>query len=150
MGKRAWVLALALAFALGPSTVLDGKPPKEKGTPPGLAKKGGLPPGQAKKATLPPGLAKKYGAKRPETVYVAFDHRYEDRAWFLVDGNWVLRSGFDADVRTEVKASFGLPPLPAPPPVPLPKVGVALQQATQARGLGYATCHSGGWGNAVG
>jgi hypothetical protein len=32
-----------------------------KGTPPGLAKKGGTPPGQAKKAGTPPGQAKKAG-----------------------------------------------------------------------------------------
>lgn len=32
---------------------------KDKGTPPGLAKKGGVPPGLAKKGGLPPGLAKR-------------------------------------------------------------------------------------------
>ena len=125
MHKRAPFLALALACALSPF-LLDAKPPKEKTTPPGLEKKGGLPPGQAKKATLPPGLAKKYGAKRPETVYIAFDRRYEDRAWYLVGGEWVLRSGFEPAVRVEVKAAFDLPPLPSPPPVPLPNVGVKL------------------------
>lgn len=124
MRTIASLLALALVFA--PVSVLADKPPKDKGTPPGLAKKGGVPPGQAKKAALPPGLAKKYGAKPPETVYIAFDRRYEDRAYFLVGKEWVLRSGFEPSVRVEVKASLDLPPLPAPPPVPLPKVGVDL------------------------
>jgi hypothetical protein len=126
MRRRISLAFLSLAALFLSAGLAGASPPGEKGTPPGLAKKGGAPPGQAKKAVLPPGLAKKYGPKRAGTVYVAFDRRHDDRAWFLVDGSWVLRSGFEADVRAEVKASLGLPPLPVPPPVPLPKVGVDL------------------------
>lgn len=126
MRERTLPLALALAGVLAPAAFLHAGPPKEKGPPPGHAKAGGVPPGQAKKATLPPGLAKQLGAKRPETVYVALDRRYEDRAWFLLGGAWVLKSGFEPSVRVEVKAALDLPPLPAPPPVPLPDVGVKL------------------------
>lgn len=126
MRSRLPLLALAIALVLLPAPLDGSKPPKDKGTPPGLEKKGGVPPGQAKKAALPPGLAKKCGPKRPAEVYVAFDRRHEDRAWFLLDGTWVLKSAFEPSVRSEVKASLALPPLPAPPPVPLPKVGVEL------------------------
>lgn len=125
MRRRAVLLALALAFLA--ASPLDAKPPKEKGVPPGLAKKGGVPPGQAKRGTLPPGLAKKYGAVRPAKVYVAFDPRYDDRAWFLIGNEWVERTGFETSIRAEVRASLTLPPPPAPPPIPLPKVGVELR-----------------------
>jgi hypothetical protein len=74
---------------------------------------------------LPPGLAKKYGATVPTRVYVAVDPRRDDRAWFLIDGRWVLRQGFDPTVRVEVRNAWALPPVP--PPVPLPSVGVAFR-----------------------
>ena len=125
MRKRTALVALVLAALF--ASPLGAKPPKEKGVPPGLAKKGGVPPGLAKKGGLPPGLAKKYGANAPAQVYVAFDPRRDDRAWFLVDGRWVERTGFDASIRAEVRASLTLPPPPAPPPVPLPKLGVDLR-----------------------
>lgn len=121
-------------FLLVLPVVAAGDPPGDKGTPPGLAKKGGVPPGLAKKGGvppglakkggLPPGLAKKFGAYRPERAYVAFDPRYEDRAWFLIDGQWILKRRFNAAVRAEVRDSLLLPP--APPPVPLPAVRVEL------------------------
>ena len=132
MRTRALVAAAALSALALATVVADAKPPKDKkaksarsassdpsgkdGTPPGLAKKGGL----------PPGLAKKLGPTRPEKVYVAFDRRYDDRAWFLIEGEWILKSGFEPSVRAEVTASLALPPLPAPPPVPLPRIGVDL------------------------
>jgi len=96
----------------------------EKGVPPGLAKKGGLPPGLAKKGGLPPGLARKYGARLPERPYVAVDPRYQDRAWFLIEGRWELRKGFDLSLQAEVRDVLRLPMVP--PPVPLPRVGVDL------------------------
>ena len=65
------------------------------------AKSGGVPPGLAKKGGVPPGLAKQFGATVPEKAYVAIDPRYDDRAWFLIDGSWVLRQGFDPNVRVE-------------------------------------------------
>lgn len=87
----------------------------------------GQPPGHAAKhGGLPPGLAKKFGPSVPARCYVAVDPRYDDRAWFLIDGRWVLRQGFDPDVRLEVRHVMGLPGLPAPPPVPLPKLQVGL------------------------
>lgn len=81
-----------------------------KGVPPGLAKKGGV----------PPGIAKKFGASKPERPYVAFDPRYDDRAWFLIEGRWVLKRNFDSALRMEVRQSMLLPPVP--PPIPLPKI----------------------------
>ena len=83
-----------------------------------------VPPGLAKKGGLPPGLAKKFGRRVPERPYVAIDPRYTDRAWFLIDGQWQLRKGFTASVQAEVSDALRLPI--APPPVPLPHVGVDL------------------------
>ena len=113
------IVALAL---IGPAPALADKPDK---VPPGHAKKPAVPPGLAKKGGLPPGLAKKYGAAPPARVYVAFDPARDDRAWFLVDGRWVLRQGFDAPVRIEVRDARLLPPVP--PPVPLPSLSVAFR-----------------------
>ena len=96
----------------------------DHGVPPGLAKKGGVPPGLAKKGGLPPGLARKYGSRIPERPYVAVDPRYQDRAWFLIDGRWELRRGFDASLQVEIRDVLRLPA--APPPIPLPRVGVDL------------------------
>jgi hypothetical protein len=87
----------------------------------------GAAPGAAKKNGLPPGLAKRFGPAVPTQAYVAIDPRYDDRAWFLIDGRWVLQQGFDQDVRVEVRSLMTLPPIPGPPPVPLPKVDVELR-----------------------
>ncbi len=128
---RPFTLALAALLAASTALVAD-PPPKDKGVPPGQAKKGGVPPGQAKKGGvppglakkggLPPGLAKKFGSKPPAKAYVAFDPRHEDRAWFLIDSKWVLKEHFDSTLRAEVRDSLLLPPVP--PPVPLPKVEI--------------------------
>ena len=83
-----------------------------------------VPPGLAKKGGLPPGLAKKFGPRVPEHPYIAIDPRYRDRAWFLIDGRWQLRRGFTASVQAEIGDALRLPL--APPPVPLPHVGVDL------------------------
>ncbi|MBS1784847.1 MAG: hypothetical protein JST24_05420 [Acidobacteria bacterium] len=83
-----------------------------------------VPPGLAKKGGLPPGLAKKFGRRVPERPYIAIDPRYQDRAWFLIDGHWELRKGFTASLQAEVRDALRLPL--APPPVPLPHVGVDL------------------------
>jgi hypothetical protein len=96
--------------------------------PPGHARGGdGVPPGLAKKGGLPPGLAKKFGARVPERPYIAVDPRYTDRAWFLIDGRWELRKGFSVGVQAEVRDVLRMPA--APPPVPLPRVGVDLHVA---------------------
>ncbi len=89
-------------------------PGHERGGPPGLARSG----------RLPPGLAKKFGRRAPERAYVAFDPRYDDRAWFLIDGRWVLQRNFDPGLRSEVHVARGYESVP--PPVPLPRVGVSL------------------------
>ncbi len=93
--------------------------------PPGLAKKGGVPPGLAKKGGIPPGLAKKFGSRLPERPWVAIDPRRTDRAWFLIDGTWQLRTGFNADLRVEIRDTLRLPT--ALPPVPLPRLGFDLR-----------------------
>jgi hypothetical protein len=117
---------MTLAVLLFSFPVLSfGDPPGGKGTPPGLAKKGGVPPGLAKKGGLPPGLAKKFGAHRPEKAYVAFDPLHQDRAWFLINGRWVMKKRFNASLRAEVRDALQLPPVP--PPLPLPSVRVELR-----------------------
>ncbi len=132
MRRTALLVAATFSVAALAAPVLEAKPPKEKGAKSagartgGPARKNGTPPGLAKKGGLPPGLAKKLGATPPEKVYVAFDRRYDDRAWFLVGDEWILKSGFEPSVRAEVKASLALPPLPAPPPIPLPRIGAEL------------------------
>lgn len=116
------LLPLLLAFA---GTAFADKPQTTDGVPPGLAKKGGVPPGLAKKGGMPPGLAKKFGAKVPTQAYVAFDPVRDDRAWFLIDGRWVLKQKFDSAVRVEVRSVMALPPVP--PPVPLPALDIAFR-----------------------
>lgn len=115
---------LIAVFALGVVGGVRADKPKKKDTPPGLAKKGGVPPGLAKKGGLPPGLAKKYGVV-PERPYIALHPEYDDRAWFLIDGRWVLKGDFDKALRTEVREIRTR--APAPPPVPLPLVDVDLR-----------------------
>ena len=115
------VVVLALGVAAG---ALADKP-KKKDTPPGLEKKGGVPPGLAKKGGLPPGLAKKFGGQVPEKAYIAIDPGRDDRAWFLIDGRWVLEVGLEGSLRAEVKEIRSRPP--APPPVPLPLVDIDLR-----------------------
>jgi len=88
---------------------------------------GGVPPGLAKKGGVPPGLAKKFGATVPARAYIAVDPKYDDRAWFLIDGRWVLQQGFDSQLRVEVRSLFTLPPIPEPPPIPLPSAAVSFR-----------------------
>jgi hypothetical protein len=93
--------------------------------PPVEAKQTGVPPGLAKKGGVPPGLAKRFGPSLPARAYIAIDPRHDDRAWFLINDRWVLKQGFDTDLRAEVRSLMALPELPGPPPVPLPspKIG---------------------------
>ena len=76
---------------------------------------------------VPPGLAKKFGATVPARAYIAVDPKYDDRAWFLIDGRWVLQQGFDSQLRVEVRSLFTLPPIPEPPPIPLPSAAVSFR-----------------------
>lgn len=92
--------------------------------PPGLAKKGGIPPGLAKKGGIPPGLAKKFGPMLPERPCIAIDPRRTDQAWFLIEGKWQLKKGFDASLRLEIRNALQLPS--APPPIPLPRLSTDL------------------------
>ncbi len=96
-----------------------------KGLPPGLAKKesGDLPPGLAKKGGLPPGLAKKYG-RLPERPCIAVDPRRGDPAVFPGGGRRGLRKWLTGSLPVELGDLLRMPS--APPPVPLPKVGVDL------------------------
>jgi len=121
---RYGLLILAMLLML-PTTGLADKPARNDGVTPGQVKKGGVPPGLAKKGGLPPGLARKFGPAPPARAYVAFDPRYDDRAWFLIDSRWVLRQDFDPGLRIEVRGAMALPSIA--PPVPLPAVGVALR-----------------------
>jgi hypothetical protein len=73
---------------------------------------------------MPPGLAKKFGRVAPARPYIAVDPRYRDRAWFLIDGRWQLRQGLNLGIQAEIQDVLRMPL--APPPVPLPKVGVDL------------------------
>lgn len=122
MRRRSAIIAL---LALAPVLAVADKPAKNNGTPPGLARQGGAPPGLAKKGGLPPGLAKKFGPAPPARAYVAFDPARDDRAWFLIDGAWVLERNFDASLRVEVRGAMALPAVP--PPVPLPRLDVAFR-----------------------
>ena len=116
---------LLVPFLVSPINAVADKPPKNDGAPPGLVKKGGVPPGLAKKGGLPPGLAKKFGAAPPTRAYVALDPARDDRAWFLIDGRWVLKQQFDSALRVEVRGAMALEPVP--PPVPLPALGIAFR-----------------------
>ena len=121
---RPVVATLTVTLALAVAGVALADKPDQKKTPTGLAKKGGVPPGLAKKGGLPPGLAKKFGERLPEKAYIAVDPRPEDRAWFLIEGRWVLKDGFSGSLRVEV-GEVRLRTA-APPPVSLPDVGVDL------------------------
>jgi hypothetical protein len=113
-----------LAADHGKPKAHPAKPAAVRQTPPGH---GGVPPGLAKKGGMPPGLAKRLGRPLTQRVYVAFDPRREDRAWFLVDDRWVEQTGFDASLRLEVRDSLRLPAIPLPPvPPPLARLHVVL------------------------
>jgi len=123
------LLFLALGAFAGGSTVAgqgNGHPGKK--TPPGLAKKGHVPPGLAKKrGCLPPGLAKKAGARSRCNLYMAVDPRHDDRAWFLIEGRWILRE-LDDLARGDLKAQLALHvESPPRPDTPLPNVSVDLR-----------------------
>ncbi|MBI2215003.1 MAG: hypothetical protein HYU52_15250 [Acidobacteria bacterium] len=110
-------MAVVLAFLLVAPAAYAGGP--RKGTPPGHAMKHN-PPGLAKKGGLPPGIAKQFGVRPPAVVYVAIDPRYHDRAWFLIDGRWTLRTGFDSSLRIEIRDALRLPAVPPPIPAARP------------------------------
>ena len=116
---------LVVALALGVCSIALGQAPPAKPVPPGQAKKEGPPPGLAKKGPLPPGLAKKFGPERPEEIWIAFHPTRDDGAWFLIDYEWTLMTGFSASVRAEVKEARKQPA--SVPPIPPPNVGVALR-----------------------
>ena len=116
---------LVAALALGVSGIALAQKPEEKPVPPGQAKKEGAPPGLAKKGGLPPGLAKKFGPELPEEIWIAFHPTRDDGAWFLIDYEWTLMTGFSASVRAEVREARKRPT--SVPPIPPPNVGVALR-----------------------
>jgi hypothetical protein len=115
---------LVAALALGVSSVVLAQKPEEKPSPPGQAKKEGTPPGLAKKGGLPPGLAKRFGAEVPDEAWIAFHPTRDDGAWFLIDYEWTLVTGFSPSVRAEVREARKRPS--KTPPIPPPHVGVEL------------------------
>ena len=115
---------IVAVLALGVAGIALGDPPQDEPVPPGLAKKGGVPPGLAKKGGLPPGLAKRFGEDVPEKAWIAFHPSRDDGAWFLMDGQWTLMTGFSAEVKAEVREARKRPA--AVPPVPPPNAGVTL------------------------
>ncbi len=118
-------LLFLLLFLINPGSAFADKPLKNDGAPPGLAKKGGVPPGLAKKGGLPPGLAKRFGPVPPAHAYIAFDPFRDDRAWFLIDGRWILKQQFASTLRVEVRSAMALPTVA--PPVPLPSLDIAFR-----------------------
>ncbi len=137
---RKHLLIVSLSLALPLSVAADGKktdPPPLAGTPApstqpaqsqaqkNAPSKKGEAPSLAKAAKLPPGLEKKFGTKRPNVAYVAFDPKNVAEAWLLIDGKWKLEKNFDVSVKKEVKASLALPT--TKPPVPLPKTAGRLK-----------------------
>lgn len=120
------IISILVVAAIGCGIVLAQPPAKGGSQAAVAAKQGGGPPGLAKKGGLPPGLAKQFGPTVPAKAYVAIDPRYDDRAWFLIDGRWVLKQGFDANLRLEVHSLLTLPPVAAPP-VPPPTTQIALR-----------------------
>jgi hypothetical protein len=103
---------LVAALALGVAGVaLAQKPPEN-------------PPGLAKESPLPPGLAKRFGDDVPDEAWIAFHPTRDDGAWFLIDYEWTLVTGFSAATRAEVKEARKRPS--ATPPLPPPNVGVKL------------------------
>ena len=115
---------LVAALALGVAGVVSAQKPEEKPAPPGPAKEEGAPPALAKKGGLPPGLAKRFGDAVPEEAWIAFHPTRDDGAWFLIDYEWTLVTGFSPSVRAEVREGRKRPG--KTPPIPPPNVGVAL------------------------
>jgi hypothetical protein len=116
---------LVAALALGVAGVALAQTHQDKPAPPGQAKPEDPPPGLAKKGGLPPGLAKRFGAEVPKEAWVAFYPTRDDGAWFLIDYQWTLMTGFPPSVRAEVKEARKRPA--SVPPIPPPSVGVALR-----------------------
>ena len=115
---------LVAALALGVAGFALAQKPQEKPVPPGHEQEGGVAPARAKGGGLPPGLAKKFGDEVPEEAWIAFHPTRDDGAWFLVDFEWTLVTGFSPGTRAEVKEARKRPA--RTPPVPPPNVGVPL------------------------
>jgi hypothetical protein len=107
-------IVLVAALALGVSGLALAREPQEKP----------VPPGQSNKEGVPPGLAKKFGPEIPEEAWIAFHPKRDDGAWFLIDYQWTLVTGFSPSVRAEVREARRRPS--KTPPIPPPNVGVAL------------------------
>jgi hypothetical protein len=115
---------LVAVLALGVAGTALAQEGGDKPMPPGQAKKEDPPPALAKKGGLPPGLAKKFGPERPEEAWIAFHPTRDDGAWFLIDFEWTLVTGFSPGVKAEVKEARKRPG--RVPPIPPPNVGAAL------------------------
>jgi hypothetical protein len=115
---------LVAFLSLGLAAASFAGKPQDKPLPLGHAETGDVPPGLAKEGGLPPGLAKRFGEDVPEKAWIAFHPQRDDGAWFFIDGQWTLMTGFSASVRQEVKEARKRPA--SVPPVPPPNVGVTL------------------------
>ena len=80
--------------------------------------------GEPQDKAVPPGLAKRFGEEVPEEAWIAFHPTRDDGAWFLIDFEWTLVTGFSPSTRAEVREARQRPS--QKPPVPLPNVGVSL------------------------
>jgi len=120
---RSLTTVLVVAVALGVAGVVLGQAPPSPLAPPGVSGKDTAPPA-ARKGVLPPGLAKRFGAEVPEEAWIAFHPARDDGAWFLIDYEWTLVTGFSPSVKAEVKEARKLPA--RAPPIPPPNVGVSL------------------------
>jgi len=120
---RSLRIVLVIAMALGVAGVALAQAPASKPAPPAVPGKDTAPP-VAKKGVLPPGLAKRFGAEVPEEAWIAFHPARDDGAWFLIDYEWTLVTGFSPSVKAEVKEARKLPA--RTPPIPPPNVGVPL------------------------
>src|SRR4029079_1837307 len=113
-----FLLPIVLLAAVGAAPlVADHGKPKAHPAKPAVARQappghGGVPPGLTKKGGMPPGLAKRFGRPLTQRVYVAFDPRREDRAWFLLDDRRAEQTGFDASLRLAGRDSLLIPATP--------------------------------------
>jgi hypothetical protein len=121
---RSLKIGLVAALALAACGFALAQAPGETPVPPGPPQPEGAPPGLAKKVVLPPGLAKRFGDEVPEEAWIAFHPTRDDGAWFLIDFEWTLVTGFSPSTRAEVKEARKLPA--GTPPLPPPNVGVSL------------------------
>jgi hypothetical protein len=98
---------ILVLFLVNPGSAFADKPPKNDGAPPGLAKKDGVPPVLRRRVAYRRSR-QEVRASASARAYVAFDPTHDDRAWFLIDGRWILKQKFDSNLRVEVRGAMAL------------------------------------------